>query len=273
MYSERASLIPFLLFSFLLHLFILFSWPKLAEKPHTEESLPVAFLPSPEPKPEPKKQPPERGKGLTRPKTASVQPSAPPAEVAKKSTPTPLPEEKPISPKPEPEPVSVEAKKGEERKLTPELAAPPKPERPAIVQRQLPTLKELLPPVTWAPPRESARGNGEPVRLDTREPKYISYFASVKRAIELVWLYPEPALRHGIQGKLVLEFTILGDGHLDKTRLIRSSGFPVLDEEAVRAVRAASPFRPIPPWIGKNRLDIVASFEYLDNRVRYGFSP
>lgn len=172
----------------------------------------------------------------------------------------------------------MEAKKAEERKVVeravePELPASPKGDRPAIVQRQLPTLKELLPPVTWAPPRERARGNGETVRLDTREPKYISYFASIKRAIEIVWEYPEPALRHGLQGKLVLEFTILGNGQLDRTRLIRSSGFRVLDEEAMRAVRAASPFRPIPPWIGKNRLEIIASFEYLDNRLEYGFTP
>ncbi|MBI2359929.1 MAG: energy transducer TonB [Deltaproteobacteria bacterium] len=233
----------------------------------------MALLPSPDPEPERKKGAGERRKSLARPQTASVQAPVPPARVAKRPTPAALPEEKPVSPEAEPEAAAAPANKAEQWKAAPESPAPPPHERPAIVQRQLPTLKELLPPVTWAPPRQSARGNGEAVRLDTREPKYISYFASIKRAIELVWEYPEPALRSGFQGKLVIEFTILGNGHLDKTRLLRSSGFPVLDQEAMRAVKAASPFRPIPPWIGKNRLDITASFEYLDNRVRYGVMP
>jgi len=55
--------------------------------------------------------------------------------------------------------------------------------------------------------------------------------------------------------------------------LLRSSGYSVLDEEAMRAVKAAAPFHPIPSWIGKARLDIVASFEYHDNRVRHGLTP
>jgi len=141
-----------------------------------------------------------------------------------------------------------------------------------IVQRPLPTLKELLPPVASSPSEGSASSEG-PIRLDTQEPKYISYFDSIKRAIEIEWQYPEPALRQGLQGKLILEFTVLGNGTLERARLIRSSGFSVLDEEAIRAVRAAAPFHPIPPWIGKARLDIIASFEYHDNRLKYGFAP
>lgn len=125
----------------------------------------------------------------------------------------------------------------------------------------------------WPPSGERANSKEGAVRLDTREPKYVSYFTSIKQAIELVWEYPEPALRQGLQGKLVLEFTILGDGHLEGTRLVRSSGFSVLDQEAMRAVQAASPFHPIPPWIGKSRLDVVASFEYHDNRLKYGSVP
>jgi protein TonB len=105
--------------------------------------------------------------------------------------------------------------------------------------------------------------------LNTRERKYVSYFTSIKQAIQIVWDYPESALRHGLEGKLVLEFTILGNGALEGTRLVRSSGFAVLDNEAIRAVQAASPFHPIPPWIGRNRLDIIASFEYHDNRMKY----
>ena len=107
--------------------------------------------------------------------------------------------------------------------------------------------------------------------LNTTNPQYVTYFGGIKHAIELVWQYPELALRYGLQGKLLLQFAILNTGELESATIVRSSGSHLLDEEAVRAVRAAAPFKPIPPWIGKNRIEIVASFEYLDNRLNYRF--
>lgn len=192
----------------------------------------------------------------------NTRPSKAPVKIAKKST--PLPEES--------ERAAPEIRPEKER-IRPEPKNPSVDrEQFTILQRPLPSLKELLPPPTWSASRERSSSREEPIRLDTREPKYLTYFNSIKRAIELVWEYPEPALRHGVQGKLVLEFTILANGSVEAARLIRSSGFSVLDQEALRAITAASPFHPIPPWIGKNRLDIIASFEYLDNRLHYRFS-
>jgi protein TonB len=142
-----------------------------------------------------------------------------------------------------------------------------------IVNRPLPSIKELLPPFRWSQSQKREEFEEGAIRLDTQEPKYVSYLSSVKRAIELEWEYPDMALRHGLQGKLVLEFTIHGDGNLMKTRIVRSSGFSILDKEAVRSVQTAAPFHPIPPWIGKSRLPVIASFEYLDNRLNYSFAP
>lgn len=142
-------------------------------------------------------------------------------------------------------------------------------EEQGIARPSLPNLKELLPPVTWARRTDRSEDGDVTVPLNSREPRYVSYLTSVKRAIEVVWEYPETALRRGIEGKLVLEFTISSNGGLSEAALIQSSGSPLLDEAAIRAVRAASPFHPIPPSIGKNRLHIVASFEYYDNRLKY----
>lgn len=111
------------------------------------------------------------------------------------------------------------------------------------------------------------------IRLDSTDPNYISYLASVKRDIELVWEYPPSALREGIQGRLIVEFRIRKNGTLMEARLVRSSGFSILDEEAIRAIQAAAPFHPIPTWIGKQRLAISASFEYYDNRLKYSYTP
>lgn len=253
---SRALLGRFFLLSLALHLVVFFSWPTAEEKHKTEQAIPVSFLPAPEPK-----------KPAPRPKTprANTRPSKTPAKIAKRTTPLPEePAQRPLKPV---EPERPEKIVEEPPPLRPEPQPPLQEDGGyAITQRPLPTLKQILPPVTWSAP---SRGSEDAIRLDTREPKYISYFTSIKRAIEIVWVYPEPALRNGLQGKLVLEFTILADGQLEDARLLRSSGFSILDEEAVRAVRAAAPFQPIPPWIGKKRLPIIASFEYHDNRLHY----
>lgn len=301
MNNTRSTLLPFFIFSLLLHFLFILIWPKASKVEKVPEPISVAFLPLPKESPP---KPPE--KSIEKPIEKPIE------KVVPKPIETPVPKaiEKPtVKPivKPTPEPIETPVKKTEEpntrpskapveiaKKSTllpeePEKTAPeirpekerkrPEPKQPSvdreqftILQRPLPSLKELLPPPTWSASRDRSSGREEPIRLDTREPKYITYFNSIKRAIELVWEYPEPALRHGVQGKLVLEFTILANGSLEAARLIRSSGFSVLDQEALRAVTAASPFHAIPPWIGKNRLDIIASFEYLDNRLNHRFS-
>ena len=260
MVSPRSSLVPFLIFSLVLHLFALFSWPKPPEKERAIEQIPISLLP------EFKEKGAEPSEAV---KEAPTRPSRTPAQVARKSTPVPAETGK-RTPEFSRQELSRQDLSKDERLTGPE---PQERGRYTIVQRPLPTLKELLPPAIWSPSIEQPNNKEGPVRLDTREPKYVSYFTSIKRAIEHVWEYPESALRLGLQGKLVMEFTISGDGRLEGTRLIRSSGFSVLDQEAARAVQAAAPFHAIPPWIGKSRLEVVASFEYHDNRLKYGFVP
>jgi TonB family protein len=152
----------------------------------------------------------------------------------------------------------------------PSSAPPSEPirETTVVAERELPTVKELLPPLTWS---SSNSRVSAPVSLNTKDPIFVSYFNKIKQSIESEWEYPELALRYGLQGKLSLEFTIAKDGQLAQLRLIRSSGSQLLDEEAIRAIKAAAPFPPIPPWIKPNPLPISASMEYHDNRLNYGF--
>ena len=117
-----------------------------------------------------------------------------------------------------------------------------------------------------APPKEAARE--EPVPLRRRDPKVIAYMTSVRRAIDQQWVYPAAALRQRVEGKVPLELTILEDGRLGEIRVVRSSGASVLDEEAMRAVKAAVPFKPIPAGIGRDRITLVTTFDYSDKRPR-----
>ncbi len=49
--------------------------------------------------------------------------------------------------------------------------------------------------------------------------------------------YPALARRHGIEGRVLVQASVLQSGRLDEVRVIRSSGFAVLDEAALRAGR------------------------------------
>jgi len=249
--ARFRSLIPFFLLSCGLHLLLFLALSRrLPDKDPFSSSIPVALLPAPPGEKTGLREESRLRKSL-RPTPKSLKRAAPSnrtgaSEVAKsKTNPQTALAKEPVQ----------EAFAREER---------------GIIQPSLPTIKELLPPITWSRQTDGVTEGEGAVPLNSREPRYVSYLTSVKRAIELVWEYPEAALRRGIEGKLVLEFTIAVNGGLSEAVLVQSSGSGVLDQEALRAVRAASPFHPIPSWVGKNPLHIVASFEYYDHRVKYG---
>jgi periplasmic protein TonB len=261
-----TPLLRFFAASLAIHLLLLLLWAKPPIRAKAQEAISVSLLPA---------QPLEESRSkpvAPAPREAPRRPlKAPPAKIAKKDSPllrekTAIQKENTVTPKEPPA----------QRESIREEARPPMrqqiPDKAIVAERPLPTLKELLPPVGWSADAR-VRGTEGSIRLDTKDPQYITYFSSIKRAIEVVWQYPELALRYGLQGRLLLEFSILGNGDLENAKIVRSSGSNLLDEEALRAVKAAAPFGPIPPWLGKNRIDIVASFEYLDNRLNYRVMP
>jgi periplasmic protein TonB len=258
----NTQLLRFFAASLAMHLCLLLLWAKPSIRVRSQEPIAVSLLPPP---------PPEesRSKPSPAPRDAPHRPSKVPAKIAKKNSPL-VPEKPAILKEKSTTPRELPAQKEPTR----EEARPPLreriPDKAIVAERPLPTLKELLPPVGWSADARVGGADG-PVSLDTKNPQFVTYFNSIKRSIEVVWQYPELALRYGLQGRLLLEFSILGNGDLDSAKIVRSSGSNLLDEEALRAVKAAAPFGPIPPWLGKNRIDIVASFEYLDNRLNYRF--
>lgn len=100
------------------------------------------------------------------------------------------------------------------------------------------------------------------INLDDQRPRFLDYLGRLKRRIQSEWTYPEDAQRVGMGGELVLVFTLNKAGTLTHIQLIESSGFPVLDNEALRAVKAAAPFEPFPPQLGDEPWNISAIFRY-----------
>lgn len=110
---------------------------------------------------------------------------------------------------------------------------------------------------------EEGGGGFRLTALNAPEVQYISYFASIKRKIELVWQYPYEAATAGIQGELTLDFVIARNGKVDSIELIRGSGSKILDDEAIRSIRKAAPFDPIPVQYKIPSLLIRGRFVYV----------
>ena len=170
-----------------------------------------------------------------------------------KPSPAPHPTKKP-APAPK-TPATSLPRQGEKR---PGMT-PPSP-KPKNLFPSAKTLHQIERKFSSIYPKDINKGNS--ISLNTREFKYISYFSHIKKKIELVWEYPRLAAMRNQEGSLRLRFIILKDGTLKGVYLLDSSGYRLLDNEALRAVKDAAPFNPIPDRLKTSRLNITATFNY-----------
>ena len=57
-------------------------------------------------------------------------------------------------------------------------------------------------------------------------------------------LYPEIAKEHGIQGRVICQFIVNKNGSITDIEIIRSSGDPSLDKEAIRVIQSMPEWKP-----------------------------
>lgn len=114
---------------------------------------------------------------------------------------------------------------------------------------------------------------GEPIPLDSPDPKFGEYLARVKEKIQANWGFP--CVKNHVtkdceyrSAQLVIEFGILKDGRVQFVELRRSSGMEIYDDYALNAIKLSSPFPEIPRDImltlkGSTGLPIAATFNYM----------
>jgi TonB family protein len=115
---------------------------------------------------------------------------------------------------------------------------------------------------------------GEPIPLDSQDPRYSDYLERVRRKIQGNWSYPcmKNPVTHVCEHKgaqLIVEFGILKDGRVQFVELRQSSGFEIYDDYAINAIKLSSPFPDVPPAMilgmkrGSTGIAIVAHFHYI----------
>ena len=88
----------------------------------------------------------------------------------------------------------------------------------------------------------------------TQEYRFAQYIEDWRIKVERIGNlnYPEQARRQGIFGSLRLSVSINADGSLGPIEVSKSSGNRVLDAAAMRIVKLAAPYAPLPPDIRKD---------------------
>jgi TonB family protein len=187
--------------------------------------------------------------GLGRPSVEPAAPAAAPSEPAPSEAPAPPPEPPKVLKPPKEEPRKGLPEPDAKRvKARPEQTPPP---RPASSSSQGAGSQVQTPGFEFGPP-----GPGVPGGTDMMGDWYL---AGVQRKIWTVWMQQVKA---NFTQPITVQFTILADGSLDEdVRIVQTSGVPLLDLAAKRAIYNASPFGPLPKNYGTTRYTIQGVFK------------
>ncbi len=100
----------------------------------------------------------------------------------------------------------------------------------------------------------------------TQEYRFAQYIEDWRIKVERIGNlnYPEEARRQQIYGKLQLSVSVRADGSLESVEVSRSSGQRILDAAAMRIVKLAAPYAPLPPDITRDTdiLTIVRTWTF-----------
>jgi len=249
--------------------------PPARPAPPSPPAPPVA-APKPSPPAPAVPRPAPESRVASAPRPAAPTPPAPkaaepPPSLLKGTEPAP-PEPTAKAPEPTPSPA-------------PPSSAPAAPTRPSPEQQVA-----SLPPggAPQAPPAPNAlaalrrgaggtglpgRGGieGDPIRLDSEDPRYNDYLEQIRRRIQARWGYPCIKTERTCEYKeaaLEIDFGILKDGRLQFVQVVHNSDYQIYDEYAETAIKLASPFPPVPPAMlaqakpGSTGVPIRARFVY-----------
>ncbi len=209
---------------------------------HDDETVVLHFRAPPPPAEPPPPEPPP-------PEELPLEPPPPPPE-----EPPPKSRERAKTPEPpsEPEPPPPEPEHAPEPEPEPPPVAPTAPPEPTP-----PTLPERRP--SPAPEREP---EPSPIRRPTKA-DFRAYAQNMRASFLRHRRYPPAALRMGLEGVAKVKLTVDRRGRLvGEPSLVASTGHAVLDEEALRVVRVAAPFAPLPENTEKDEMVFVIPIDF-----------
>jgi len=160
--------------------------------------------------------------------------------------------------------VQTQAKPAEIKKQNEkEIVIPKKPKKAQATpkkeeQKEVP--KPQTQPQTASQPKSQASGYSGSISVDAAKFPYSYYTNAIVRKIGRYWQWSNEFGRL----KSVVFFRIVKDGSVSEVKLKDSSGDSLFDEQAVRAVKLASPFPSLPEGYPDNDLGVYFEFSYKE---------
>ena len=116
-----------------------------------------------------------------------------------------------------------------------------------------------MPPTEIGEFPEGVRRGG---KLDITKPAIADYTRKIIKRIQDNFIYPAQAYEEGLEGLVELSLHLSSMGELIEVKIRQSSGWSMLDENAVRIIRRISPFPAFPPDMGEKELWINIPIAY-----------
>jgi periplasmic protein TonB len=183
--------------------------------------------------------------------------------------PQPVPRpQPPTPPRPEPSPEKPKADESDQTLAETLEGWKQKKTEPPQKLPDLETLTQISPQAMaqiesdWRQKYRKDIERGDTVWMDTQQDLLISFMRRFRNNIYGVWNYPESARIRNQQGSCLLRITVDRDGNVTDVKLMESSGYRVLDDEAMRAVRQGATYGPLPRAYPNEYLHIMALFNY-----------
>ena len=183
--------------------------------------------------------------------------------------PQPVPRpQPPTPPRPEPSPEKPKADESDQTLAETLEGWKQKKTEPPQKLPDLETLTQISPQAMaqiesdWRQKYRKDIERGDTVWMDTQQDLLISFMRRFRNNIYGVWNYPESARRQNQQGSCLLRITVDRDGNVTDVILMESSGYRVLDDEAMRAVRQGATYGPLPRAYPNEYLHIMGLFNY-----------
>ncbi|AJQ93788.1 energy transducer TonB [Gynuella sunshinyii] len=221
----------------------------------------------------------------TTPDTAAV--TEPEPDITPEPEPQPEPD---ITPEPEPQPepdITPEPEPQPEPDITPEPEPQPEPEiKPE--PKPTPTAKQpsMAKPVTELsaspqPTTTSTTATTQVASLSSNTPGAVTsdaragdntdtdesarYMAIINALIQRSHRYPDEARQRGQQGQVKLTITVKPNGKIKKIKIDKSSGYALLDREALAIARRINPLPDFPPSMKQEILELTFPIEFVLN--------
>ena len=167
-----------------------------------------------------------------------------------------------------PQPKPVARKETRERAPAPRQVAPSpvqvaRVEEPVRAPPEPPTQAPVAAPPPVANAAEEDRMQQTVRARDEGADALRKYLAGLRKAIQGKLVYPVEAREAGYVGAPTIRFTLTEEGNIlsGSLAVAKSSGYPVLDESAMRAAQAGAPFEKPP-----RRMEVAIAIGFVQER-------